>query len=49
MNPWDAVEEGFCTTCDSYTTNYDHHGDCKECGTPLLESHEGVNQFVERY
>lgn len=34
--PWDAVEEGFCTTCQSFTTNYSRHGECSECGTVVV-------------
>lgn len=40
--PWDSVPEGYCSTCDSYTTNYNRHGECSDCGTELVESHEEV-------
>jgi len=32
--------EGFCPTCDSFTTNYNGRGECSECGTPVREEVE---------
>lgn len=37
MNPWDSVKEGYCTTCEDYTTLYNNRGECSECGTELVE------------
>lgn len=35
--PWDAVEEGFCITCQSFTTNYSRHGECPICGSEVVK------------
>jgi predicted amidophosphoribosyltransferase len=37
MNPWDPVREGYCPTCESWTTNYNRRGECSECGTEVRE------------
>jgi hypothetical protein len=37
MKPWDSKTEGFCATCQSYTTNYNSHGECSDCGTEVGE------------
>jgi predicted amidophosphoribosyltransferase len=33
----DHEPEGFCTTCQGFTTNFDKDGCCSECGTELVE------------
>lgn len=45
--PWDGVPEGFCPTCDSYTTNYNRYGECSDCGTSLYESEKAAKEFEE--
>ena len=33
-NPYERiVPEGLCVTCQSFTTAYNSHGECKDCGT----------------
>jgi len=32
--------EGYCHTCKSFTTNYNHRGECRECGTEVREGVE---------
>ena len=29
------VPEGFCVTCQSFTTAYNSRGECSECGTEV--------------
>lgn len=36
-NPYEKIVlEGYCTTCKSFTTNYNSRGECLECGTELV-------------
>ncbi|MFC5446656.1 hypothetical protein [Paenibacillus aestuarii] len=45
--PWDSVPEGWCSTCQELTTNYNRYGECNACGTSLYESKEAAEADQE--